>query len=554
MLIIGLLIGCKSDQELTATETDTPETVPDGTLIIETPEAVAWASEGPMTISGQAYNMDTLTLNEEPISISDDRFEETVTLARGLNHFTVSGVDVGGDILTDKATVLAGDFASPGDTMSEALSAHLGPDGLDAIGAYASTALDPSLLLDKEGSINPIYENYPIVGSWLAADLVGLAFSTAELEIVPTGGALELSIRLPDLDIDIDAYGEAAWIDYSLDVDMTADAAVITAEVMIEAVDGGLEVQMVDPEISLEGFAYDLSILPSFIEDYFFVETIQGTVEDLLVEQANEMVPAMIDEALAGLEFSYTLELLGSELTLAADFADVDITGDGVGLDMDVNVTVPGTGTLSYAGYLAAPTGTKPEHDLADPLSLVVSDDLLNRTLFEMWRGGATELTLSTEDGSLDPTTLEGLPLDTATISVSPQLPPVIVSGEHGLQLQAGAVEVVASTPGASFGEYMNLRLTAIADATIAIEDGLIQPQLGDIFIDIEVLESDWSLPDSSIAEIVNWALPQEDLIAMVSEMGIALPSLGGISVSNAEMRRDDDAFYSAVSVEFGLK
>lgn len=551
MLILSLLIGCKKDSEVDPTAS-AQDTVPDGTLAILVPEEIAWMSPGATSVSGQAEGMTTLTLNGASISMEDGTFAETITLTRGLNHLVISGVDVGGDTLTDKATVLAGEFASPGDTMSDALSAHIGLAGLEAIGGFAAGALDPSLLLKTEGSLNPIYSAEPLPGNSLYADLVGLTFAPAGIAIQPTTGALELTVTLPDLVIDLDAYGEIVTFDYGLDLQMTAEAAVITAEVMIEAADGGLEVAMLDPEISLEGFAYDLSILPDFIEGYLLVETIQGTVEEMLVEQANTMVPAMIDEALTGLEFAYTMDLLGAPLSIAAEFDDVDITSEGVGLDMGVNVSVPGTGTASYAGYLAAPTSAAPGHSIADPLSLVLSDDLLNRALFELWRGGVMDLTLSTEDGSLDPTTIDGLPLDTATVHVSPQLPPVIVNGETGLLLQAGAVDVVAYTPGASFGEHMSLRLTVIADASIAVVDGIIQPQIGEIDLDIEVIESDWGIPDSSVSEMVDWMLPREDLIAMVSEMGIALPSLGGIVISSAEMSRDEDGLYSVVSVDLG--
>lgn len=556
MLLLTAMLGCKSDQELTTTTVDNSEdTVPDGTLVLDTPESVAWAAEGPMTISGQVENINSLTLNGADIAYADGRFSETITLSRGINHIALEAIDVGNDPLSAKATVLAGEFASPGDeALEDVLSAHLSHSGLDAVGDVAAAALDPSLLLDKEGSINPIYSSNPIVGTWLDADLVGLTFSPADIAITPTGGALELQAVLPDLVVDVLAYGEVAWIDYDIDFQMTATQAVITAEVMIEAVDGELEIVMLDPEIELQGFTYDLSLLPSFIEDYFFVETIQGTVEDMLVEQVNEMVPTMIDETLSGLEFSYTLELFETPLTVGASFQDVDITSEGMGIDLDVTVEVPGSGDVSYAGYLVAPTSVKPAHDMDAPLSLVMADDLLNRVLFELWRGGAMSLTLSTEDGSLDPSTLEGLPLETATINVRPQLPPVVVSAGTGMQLQGGAVDIDIYTPGASFGEYIYLRLTATADAAVAIEEGTVTPQIGEVFLDIEVLDSGLSLPDSSISELVDWALPQDQITTIASDLGIALPSLGGITISSAEMSREKDDFHTGVSIEFGVE
>ncbi|MDG1481757.1 MAG: hypothetical protein P8R54_19335 [Myxococcota bacterium] len=553
MLILSLLIGCNKDREPEPIAS-AQDTAPETSLTLLVPEDVAWMPTGAAQVSGQARGMTTLTLNGASIPAETDTFSESVTLTRGLNHIVVSGVDVGGDTLTDKATVLAGEFASPGDTMTDALSTHIGLSGLDAIGALAAGALDPSLLLDKEGTINPIYAAEPLPGNTLYADLAGLTFSPADIAILPTTGALEVTVTLPDLLIDLDAYGEVVWLDYGLDLQMTAEAAIITAEVMITAENGELEVTMLDPAISLEGFAYDLSILPDFIEGYLFVETIQGTVEDMLVEQANTLVPAMIDETLTGLEFAYTVPILDSVLSLAAAFDGVDITADGVALDMGVDISVPGTGTVSYAGYLAAPLSSIPAHDVLDPLSLVLSDDLLNRALFELWRGGVMDLTLSTDDGSLDPVAMDGLPLDTATVHVSPQLPPVIVNGETGLLLQAGAVDVVAYTPGASFGEYISLRLTVSADASFSVIDGIVQPQLGALDLDIEIMESDWGIPNSSIPEMVDWMLPQEDLLAMVSDVGVALPSLGGITMSSAELQRSKESLYSVISIDLTVK
>ena len=126
MLILSLLIGCKSDQSLTA-EPELEDTVPDGTLVLEIPEAISWSEAGALEVSGQAENMESLTLNEVPLTITDGTFSETIILERGINHLVASGVDIGGDPLTDEATVLAGTFATPGNTMPSVLSAHLSP-------------------------------------------------------------------------------------------------------------------------------------------------------------------------------------------------------------------------------------------------------------------------------------------------------------------------------------------------------------------------------------------------------------------------------------------
>ena len=82
----------------------------------------------------------------------------------------------------------------------------------------------------------------------------------------------------------------------------------------------------------------------------------------------------------------------------------------------------------------------------------------------------------------------------------------------------------------------------------------VLNPNLEDVSIAVEVLESDWVIHDGAVSDLVAWALPPETLIGLASEVAIALPSLGGISVSAAEVDRDQDAFYSAISVEFSLE
>ena len=99
-----------------------------------------------------------------------------------------------------------------------------------------------------------------------------------------------------------------------------------------------------------------------------------------------------------------------------------------------------------------------------------VEEDLLNRAMFELWRGDAMEMTLSTEDGSLDPTTIDDEVVRFgATVSVEDEggkdLRWTIV-GEDEIAVEAGRIsykspigraligkeegdEVVIRTPGA---------------------------------------------------------------------------------------------------------
>ena len=51
------------------------------------------------------------------------------------------------------------------------------------------------------------------------------------------------------------------------------------------------------------------------------VDTIKGYIEDTLVSKIDEMVPPLLDDTLAGLDPSFSTEVMGQPLDVAFDFA-----------------------------------------------------------------------------------------------------------------------------------------------------------------------------------------------------------------------------------------
>lgn len=543
-----LLTGCGGCKDA---DDDAPVVYADpSSLTIDSPAEGAWLADGAVTVSGSTDNIDSVTVNGEAAALSaDGSYSTAVTLSRGINVIDVAGIEPDGDALMERRSVIAGDFADPGYAVEDGIQLRLNQGGINEMtdmieGMVSAKEVTKSLGED----INPVFTTDEVLWTWAAADLEGLDFGAAEITASPEQ-MIELEVVLPDLVVDIYAYGEVAAIDFTQDVSMTAESAVISAELALGAADGTLTVELIDPEVELQGFAYDTSLLPSFMEEYFFIETIQGTIEDTLVEQMEEMIPALLDEQLAALDFSFETEVMSSMVSVNAAFADVNVDEDGVEISVDVDVDVPTVGAPIYQGYLASGAGDAPIDKGAD-VAMVLSDELLNRMLFEVWRGGLLDMTLSTDDGSLEPAMLSLLRAEQGSVTVSAELPPVIVQGASGLQVQVGELSVTLETPGGELGERVVMDVAAFVDLELSLQDNTIALDLGTPELVIAVRESDWGSSNEALTTLIEEMLPIELLLLALGALEFELPQFEGLALGDTEIERSSSGYHTDIEAQ----
>ncbi len=537
------LIGCKNDEEGPPVEYDAPSS-----LRVDAPAQAAWLPAGTTVVSGVADNVSMVCINDEPLPYEDGAYSGTMELMRGVNVVEVEAREPDGDFLLARHAVLAGEFDDPDAMVEDAIALRINRGGLSELTAVAGSMIDLETINASLAKANPVYETEETLWSWVAADLEQITFDTMDIDLEPTAGALQIEVTLPLLEVDIFAYGEAVAIDFTQDVLMTADSVVITAELMIGAEDGTLTAELVDPEVTLNNFAYDLSSMPSFVTDYLFVDTIRSTIEETLVEQMQTMVPALLDETLSTLDFSFSTELLSTELSVAAEFASADVDSDGIALAMDVDVSVPGQGTMVYQGVLASGAGTA-EVDHNAEMGMVLSDEMLNRVLFEVWRGGLMEMTLSTDDGSLEPAMLSMLLAEEGTITISADLPPVVVESEGVLQAQLGELQIVIETPGGELGELLHIAAAVYVDLDVGLDGSTLALDMGDIELALSVRDSDWGASNTTITQLVEELLPTELLTVFLGALEFELPSLYGMSFDSAVVERSESGFHTGITV-----
>lgn len=533
-LLLGL-IACSPDKL-------DEDRVPDPELALLSPGPASWLPTGDGQASGTCANVESLTLNGNPTDCNEGAFVGRVTLERGINVIEALGTAPDGEYRYERNGVISGSFADPGHAVEDAADLRVNTSGLDKAMDWAAGMVDQPTIAAAATGMNPVYEDTYGVWGWdavtISADIDDITFSPVELKATPGANLLELEAVIPDLFVDLQAYGEVVYIDFDVDASVAADAAVVTGWLMVDVTDqGDLSVELVDASVELQNFSYDTSLLPGDVESYLFVDTIRGVLEDMLVDQIKALVPGLLESQLAGLDLSFDLELLGVPLAVSADFASASIDKDGIALTTDITVDAPGNGAHTYTGYLSAPSTGATVSTKSD-LSGSLHDDLLNRVLFEVWRAGIADMTLSTYDGSLEPLMLIPLKAEEGSITLNPLLPPVIVESNGSLELQLGELEVILDTPGGELGEYLRASVNVFAPIEVFAVGGVMKMDIGDPELVIMVRESDWGAEEVTVTELLEQALPIDALLAVLN-IEYALPSLAFLTIDTATTQRD---------------
>ena len=541
LLFAFILTGCDKAEEEGA--------APAGLFVLQSPLGGEFLDVGKQEVSGKAVNLTDVQVNGVAAETDGGAFVASIELERGVTVVEGSGIDSTGHKIFDRSGVLAGDFEDDDGAVEDALLLRVNDGGLRRIGEIGADMLASESISASLSAINPVYsDSYAWDYVVVAADVDSVSYDTPKFDFQPRDGALGLEVTLPNLYVDIYAYGEAFGWDFDSDVSMWASSAVLSADIYISANRGRIEVDIGEVEVELKDFGYDTSLLPGEVESYILVETIRDTITGMLVEKVNEMVPPLLDETLSGLDPSFSTELMGLQVDLAFEFAKVDVDDDGVSLDLDMDVVIPSSGEHGGPGYLGADLGS-PDLDTHSDVAGAVSDNLLNRMLYEAWAGGLLDLRLSTDDGSLSALMLAPLKATEGTITVSAMLPPVVVERDGELQAQMGELIVNIDTPGGALGDHLQAAVNAFVPLEVLVEDGALTLKLGTPEVVLMVRESSMGATDEEMTSLVEKMLPIDLLFSLLGDFSFPLPALYGLSIDGGSAERDESGVYTGLEV-----
>ncbi|MEQ1569836.1 MAG: hypothetical protein ABMA64_29640 [Myxococcota bacterium] len=517
------------------------------------PPAGAMVHPGAVTVRGEVKGLTDLRLDGVLVEVDGNLWQTEVELPRGITTFEVGGLDATGHRVFLRQSVLAGDYGDPGADVPGAVGVRLNMGALNATSDLVAGLVDPAQVQGLLPSLNPVYsDSYGVFGIdavEVAADLQSVWFSPLELTLDPGAGAVDVEVRLPDLEVVVPVYGQAIGIDFDTELSLTADAAVVRGFLELGAANGKLTANLVAPTVELQGFVFDTTALPGSIEDALLSGTIRTVVEDLLTEQVSAMVPSLLDDQLSTLAIAFDTELLGKQLSLEAGFADVWIDRDGIELAADVSLGVEGPWVKNTEGWLRAP-GADVGPDTGPDLAVGLSDELVNRLLHDLWRVGLLDLNLSSADGSLDPLLLAPLGAKSeGSLVTDADLPPILIQSGDEAVLQLGEFNVTVDTPGGANGEHLEVTVSGQIPVDLEIVDSALTLALGTPALQFMVRDNDWGGSDETLTSVLESRLPVASMLALVGDLEIPLPEIYGLTLPDARVDRDDAGLVTTIDL-----
>ena len=549
LLPLSVLIACKDEVDPDGTD-GVASASSAAVLSVSSPERASWGAVGGAELTGNITDIAEVVVNGESHAVSGSSFAVPITLARGINTLVTEAVPADGSkSLFDRRSVIAGTFAPAEGDIQGAVAARVNRSGLDDVGEVVAGMVDVQSLNKDFSKLNPIVELDYGWGTGVTVDLVSVYFGAPLVSLIPSDGQITAEVILPELLVDTDATFSLLTFDTDQELELTSSYAIIRGDLALSLEDGRVVTALDDASVTLEEFAYDVSLIPGdFLEDNLFNDTIREAIEERLAGEMTTLLPELVASLQEDLDLTFQTELLGTTVTLGAAIADLGVDEDGVWLGMDVSVDAGGT-DLSGEGYLTGGVAA-PEPDRAADAAVLLSDDALNRALYELWLGGLLSQQLSTSDGSLSPDSLSSFGITEATITTDAGLPPVLVEQDGATRLQLGEVTVDLNTPSFTLGQSLVLRVAGSVGLDLSFADNTITPAFSDVDLTFDIIDTDWEQDREGIVSLLETFITPDLLLGAVDGLALELPSVGGVRVDSASIDRADSEVHTDLRIE----
>ncbi|MCP4805563.1 MAG: hypothetical protein GY913_15500 [Proteobacteria bacterium] len=500
-------------------------------LVLRTPSAGEHISGEIVQVSGIARHLDEIEVNGVPADVSlFGAFEVDVPVEHGMNVIEAVGFRDDGEIRFDRHAILAGTFDNPEDPVPGAITVRVNQGALDTAMLTVQDAIDPDEVTRQAMAMNPVYNDSYDIAGWsfvtVKAVIDSIHFRQPKLRATPIADQLLVELRIPAFHVACSSWGHVFERPFDVYVSVGADEVVVTPGLGMRDEDGRLKLSLESFEVQLNGFRFDTSLLPDSVEDLLLVDSVHDKLEGFLGNAGLTLLAPLIETALDGVDTSFEAQVGGHPLSAELAFSDALIDPDGIQIAMDMATHMPAALQTRAPGYLRSPATAEPQPSHAADVSVAVADDFLNALFFQMWRAGLLDLTLSTEDGSLDELLLMRLKADEGTIRARAELPPVIGEERGELAISLGEFVVDIDTPGGELGEHVSMAVDIDITAQVETADGQLQIDLGEPDLDLMVRESDWGATDEATTNLFEAMVPVDTVVGLLGQVEVPLPTV----------------------------
>ena len=541
-LILVLTMGCTSDQALTDSESIQPE------IMVDSPTPASWHPTGITILTGEVRNIRRISVNGQLHELNGNQFAIPIQLNRGINFLELEAVGGDGRKVWDRRSVIAGEFVNAEGAVENAVAVRINEGGLVDAADIIAAAMDPQSITQDISPMNPIVELDYTLGTDVAIDLNNMYFNTPIIDIDGEDHQFEIEIILPNLFVDTDAQMRVLWMESEHALEIVADHAVIDVDLSLWAQHGTVHAEATNTQVRLEGFAYDVSLLPGeIVENHMFEDSVREAIETNLSESMQTMLPEIFADMQQDLEIDFDVDLMGTVMHIAAETNDVGVDDVGLWMGLDLEFSAE-SNTSTGDGYVYSGT-QMPNPDTRADGAVVISDDALNRVVYELWESGSFAQTMSTEDGTLNADDLDAFGVSQLTITTNPELPPVFIESDGVLDIQFGALEVTMLMPGFDYGDYLILEIAGSVGVDLVFDAGSIRPILSELEFSLDVIDTNWVQEQESIVNLMGLILNPELLLGAIEDVSIPVPAIDELTIESAEIERSGNGTHTSLKL-----
>jgi hypothetical protein len=494
---------------------------------ITTPERGTIAGDvHTVTVTGTATDdtaVASVTVNDVPATLAaDGTWTATVPVKAGTNLLHAIAKDAQGNAGKESRAVVAGPMAQLAQEVPQAITATLSAQTFNAIGHGTAGFL-------TNGDLAPMLGTAPVMDLGNGPDclyakawITSVTFGGADVTLAPQDGGLWLDVELDQANIGMHLEYAAACVDGSRDITIAASHVSVSGNMTVGVAGHDFDIHLDSPNVSITGFDVELGGIPGAVVDMLSLDTAMGP---LLGWATEKFVVPMLNNALAGLNNTRTMDVLGTMVDIDVKPDDIRFSSEGAVVILDTSLRAHGdSGTFVFTD------NTVPAMDLSHGFQMAVADDAANQLFTSLWSAKALDKSIDLQNGSYgDIGTLYD------QVEIGAAVPPFVDASGDGLVLTVG--DLVATFRN-SDEVVTKVAINAQVDLQVVKgQDGALRFDVGTptTYVDVldENVEGANQLSNAQFEAITSFALSRVIAVGSGSVGAIPLPSVGGVSVNN---------------------
>jgi hypothetical protein len=494
---------------------------------ITTPERGTIAGDvHTVTVTGTATDdtaVASVTVNDVPATLAaDGTWTATVPVKAGTNLLHAIAKDAQGNAGKESRAVVAGPMVALAQDVPQAITATLSAQTFNAIGKGTAGFL-------TSGDLAPMLGTAPVMDLGNGPDclyakawITSVTFGDADVTLAPQDGGLWLDVELDQANIGMHLEYAAACVDGSRDITIGASHISVSGNMTVGVAGHDFDIHLDNPNVNITGFNVELGGIPGAIVDMLSLDTAMGPILGWATER---FVVPMLNNALAGLNNTKTMDVLGTMVDIDVKPDDIRFSSEGAVVILDTSLRAHGD-----AGDFVFTDNTVPAMDLSHGFQMAVADDAANQLFTSLWSAKALDKSIDLQNGSYGDI---GKLYDSVQISAA--VPPFVDASGDGLVLTVG--DLVATFRN-SDEVVTEVAINAQVDLQVVKgQDGALRFDVGTptTYVDVldENVEGANQLSNAQFEAITSFALSRVIAVGSGSVGAIPLPSVGGVSVNN---------------------